>query len=138
MGMKPREIAEQVGCTTQTVSNVCNNPVIQTEVIAPISAGRDAAAKDIVARLQEVAPLAIDLVKKTIETVSDSQDNMADPKMLSVGIRAALGTLDYVVPKQVQGHVVGHVTYEQLQEMKHRMNSANPIPIEAEISNGGD
>jgi hypothetical protein len=136
IGLKHTQIARMVGVTPQTVSNVLNNAIVQTNIVTPLSTARDNDAKSITKRLQEVAPLAIDLLEKTIRTVVDSPDNMQDPKMLSVGVRAALGNLDMVVPRQPQSHLVGHVTFEQLQEMKNRANPVQnlvPAPVEAEV-----
>ncbi len=65
LGKKNTEVAAEVGCTPQTVSNVRNNPIVKA-IIDTLSNGRDHAVTQIISEVQDVAPAAIALMKKAI------------------------------------------------------------------------
>jgi hypothetical protein len=112
-------IAQLVGCTPQTVSNVRNNPLAQAR-IAELSAQRDAEAIDIGKKIQQIAPLAVDVVRKTLlEALDDEGDTPMSANRARVGATTALGLLDHAVPKRVQGTILhGHMTLERINEIK--------------------
>ena len=65
LGQKNTIIAESLGCTPQTVSNVRNSPIIQDR-LALMRGARDAHTVDIARDIQEFAPTALELLKELI------------------------------------------------------------------------
>ena len=58
LGLNNAEIAERMGCTPQTVSNVRNSPVVQDK-LAILHAVRDVATGDLASEIAEMAPMAL-------------------------------------------------------------------------------
>lgn len=58
-------IAEAIGCTPQTVSNVRNSPLGQAE-LQRLHGGRDAETVDIARRIEEFAPVALSLLEDIV------------------------------------------------------------------------
>jgi hypothetical protein len=117
-GVSPTAIARSLNITTQTVSNVRNSPLAQQR-IAELSAQRDAEAVDIAKRVAEIAPLAVDVLKKhLIDALENDED---DKDKARIGTTAALGLLDHAVPKKVEGRVMhGHITLDRINEIKQK------------------
>ena len=67
LGCKGPEIAERLNCSTQTVSNVRNSPVVK-EKIALMVAARDAGTIELAKEIQDMAPIALIRIKEAIET----------------------------------------------------------------------
>ncbi len=80
MGRSNVEIASTIGCTPQTVSNLRNSPMAKEE-IERLSSGRDESAMSIAQRIEEFAPIALDL----IENIVRGREPTA-----SIGLRAKL------------------------------------------------
>lgn len=65
IGRNNTDIASDIGCTPQTVSNVRNSPIAKEE-IERLSTGRDEAAMSIAQRIEEFAPIALDLIENIV------------------------------------------------------------------------
>ena len=65
MGRSNGDIAQKLGCTPQTVSNVRNSPIAKEE-IERLSAGRDEMTMSIAQRIEDFAPIALDLIEKIV------------------------------------------------------------------------
>ncbi len=117
-GLKFVTIAHHLQISPQTVSNLINDPLAQAR-ISKLREARDAEAVEIGSRIMEIAPLAVDMVKKALlEGISKGD---TDNKKLSAGIRASSLVLDHAHPKTVKTeNIHGHVTWEQLQAIKKR------------------
>ena len=65
LGRTNVDIADEIGCTPQTVSNLRNSPLAKQE-IDRLSNGRDEAAMSIARRIEEFAPIALDLIENIV------------------------------------------------------------------------
>ena len=65
LGRNNVDIADAIGCTPQTVSNVRNSPIAKEE-IGRLSEGRDSATVDIARRIEEFAPVALTLIERIV------------------------------------------------------------------------
>ena len=67
LGLNNQDIAERVGCTPQTVSNVRDSPVVQDK-LAILHAVRDVATGDLASEIAAMAPMALKRIKEVLET----------------------------------------------------------------------
>ncbi len=65
MGRSNVDIADAIGCTPQTISNLRNSPLAKEE-IDRLSAGRDEAAMSVAQRIEEFAPVALELIENIV------------------------------------------------------------------------
>ena len=119
-----QQIADKIGCTAQTVSNIRNNPLIQ-EKIALLQSERDESAVEIGEQVKEIAPAALALLKSTIHAAQDDMDNFdmldMDDKLQDRGLKASKTVLDHSIPKKVESKVIpGHITLQQINMIKER------------------
>lgn len=129
------QIANEIGCTAQTVSNVRNSPLAKAR-LEVMHGEADKDAVSIAKRIKEIAPLAVAVLEKTMgEALADEE---GDDKLRNTGVRAALGALEFAVPKKAEiSGVIGHVTLEQIEQMKQRaratmISSSVSVPIAVE------
>lgn len=123
-----RQIADIVGCSKQTVSNVRNHPLMRAE-LEKMMAAADAEAINVGKQIREIAPLAVEVMRETME---DSLDEYADPKVRALGVRSAIATLDHAHPKQTRGTVLhGHLSLGQIQDLKNKVKVEQSVPTEA-------
>ena len=80
LGRTNGAIAADIGCTPQTVSNVRNSPLAKSE-IARLSEQRDEVTMNIARRIEEFAPVALELIENIV------RGRMPDA---SIGLRAKL------------------------------------------------
>lgn len=66
MGLKNTEIAEQLGCTAQSISIIANSPVAQARV-SELQAERDESVVDVRNQIRSLAPRAIELYREVLE-----------------------------------------------------------------------
>ncbi len=125
-----KEIAEMVGCSPQTVSNVRNSPLGMAK-INTLHEESDRKAVEISKQVKEIAPDAIALLKKSIDVTSKTVDEAGsdiDTKLLRAGQMAAKTVLETAIPKKVEGEVLhGHVTLEQILQMKKRLYNIREV-----------
>lgn len=67
LGQKHVDIAKDMGCTPQTVSNVERSPVV-ADKLSIMRAARDAGSIDLAKEIQDLAPLALQRVREALET----------------------------------------------------------------------
>jgi hypothetical protein len=123
LGQKNTIIAEALGCTPVTVSNVRNSPIIQDQ-LAIMQGARDANTVDIAREIQEFAPEALKLLKDIVRGEGVG-------KNASTALRAkeANGFLDRAghVPIRKEQHVHAHLTPEEIEGIKERAFKDGPI-----------
>lgn len=119
LGQKGADIARDLGCSPQTISNVRNSPVVKDK-LAIMSAARDAGSIDLAREIQDLAPLALQRVKEALETgeVLGRELNAKEILLQSNSI------LDRHIGKPTQTintrNVHGHFTLEDIQRIKDR------------------
>lgn len=132
LGQKGVRIAEELGCSAQTVSNVRNSPVIQDR-LAVMRGARDAYTIDIARDIQEFAPTALQLLKDII-----SGKGAGTAASIALRGQKASEWLDRAGHKATERHVHAHLTKEEIEDIKSRALSANGPVVDAEyvVSNG--
>ena len=120
IGQRSRQIAEDLNITPQTVSNVRNSPIVKRQ-IQMLQAQRDSEAISLKDRIDEIAPKAIKLLERKIE------DDLGGDEVTQVGVRAALGTLDFAVPKRSEIAVKHGVDVTLLEEIKERARKSKML-----------
>jgi len=129
-----KEIAEAVGCTPQTVSNVRNDPMVRA-LIDDMQGKADEKAIDVSQKVKEMFPLAAKVLENTMRLAETEEDvAMIDSKVLSQSVRSAVTVLDHAHPKTTQGLVMhGHLTMEQIEALKKKARGEiEPIDVEVE------
>ena len=118
LGRTNVEIAEVVGCTPQTVSNVRNSPLAQ-ERIAELGVARDANAVSISQRIEEFAPIALQVLEDIIT-------GQMDGASVALRARAASGHLARAGYGEVQKvHALhAHVNSDDISRIKQRALNA--------------
>lgn len=115
-GQKSKEIAEQLGCHSQTVSNVKNSRVVQDKMEI-MRGARDANSVDLAQQIQEIAPKALENLQRIIEDESEEiplymkakeSNNLLD--------RAGYGAKQ----RSDHRHLHAHISSEHLDEIKER------------------
>lgn len=131
LGEKNTRIAEAVGCSSQTVSNVRNSAVIQDQ-LAIMRGARDAYTVDIAREIQEFAPKALDLLKKVVDG-----DGAGANASISLRAKEANNFLDRaghspIRRTDVRGlHAV--LTKDDIEEIKQRARGSNGPIVDAEF-----
>jgi hypothetical protein len=127
-----QDIADQVGCSAQTVSNVRNSPIVKARV-AMMHREADKNAVSIAERIRIIAPMAVDVLRQTMEqTMATNKDgeSVCDDKLRSQGVRSAIAVLDHAHAKTVNAAVFhGHMTLAEITEIKSRVRSAKPAEL---------
>ena len=131
LGHRPNRIADDLGVTTQTISNVRNSPLAQAKILQ-LQEGRDIEVVQINKRVREMAPLALDILEKTLNHASDTLE--VDKDARAHGLSAAKNVLEHAIPKKVEGRIVhGHIPLSMLEKMKERVN--NDRALSADVAN---
>lgn len=122
LGRTNVQIAENLGCTSQTVSNVRNNPIIAA-IINTFRGQRNAKVSKIVDEIIDVAPAAIRLLRNTLTLEQNKDDetgaSMAAVPTLSEQIAASRTILGFVPTADRDGGQNG-VDETQLARIKRR------------------
>lgn len=122
LGRTNVQIAENLGCTPQTVSNIRNNPIIAA-VIDTFRGQRNAKVSKIVDEIIDVAPTAIRLLRNTLTLEQNKDDetgaSMAAVPTLSEQIAASRTILGFVPTGDRDGGQNG-VDETQLARIKQR------------------
>lgn len=118
LGFKPARIAQELGVTTQTVSNVRNNPLVAAR-LKQLQSLRDASVVDVRRQVMELVPDAIETIAGVME---DENSKNSDR------LRAALGVLDHTLPKQSHStSVEAVVTSEDIDKITGRIKIEEQI-----------
>lgn len=125
-----QQIADAVGCSAQTVSNVRNDPMVSA-LVRDLSGKADDEAVDIAQQVKKLAPIAFNVLRRSMEN-SLVED---DPKVVGQGVRSAISVLDHVHAKKQDGRVLhAHVTYDDILRAKERAVAARRVvETEAEV-----
>ena len=123
------EIADMVGCTPQTVSNVKNSPIVQEE-LSIMRAARDAESIDVATEIRNLAPIAIGMVKEVI----NGQDIDGEKPNLPMRLRTAEKLLDRAGYGGVQRSIGVHAVFtkEDLDQIKQRAFASGTV-VDAEV-----
>lgn len=124
LGYNNQKIAQAIGITPQTVSNVRNDPIMKRK-LALMGRARDKDAIEISDRMKELEPIAIEVFDKVMKTALDDSDGTAriedDKDIRRDAIASAKIIADHQHPKETKvEHNVGYVTVEMIQEAKRR------------------
>lgn len=123
-GLRPADIAQEIGMNIQSVGNIIRDPLCQAHIQKLLDKA-DTGVIDVRKKLAELNTKAID----TIDTLL-SNANVSD----SVQLRAAQDVLDRngYSPVTTTQHVHAHLTGDELREMRQRA-----LDNGAAIPNGG-
>lgn len=130
LGWKNVDIAEQLGVTPQTISNVRNSPIVQ-EHLAIISGARDADTVDLDKEIKASAPTALKLL---IDVINGDGEGTGAP--ISLRVKTAenmVARVGHGVPHKVQSeNVHAYLTSADIEEIKRRAMESNDI-VEGEV-----
>jgi Mn-dependent DtxR family transcriptional regulator len=123
-----KEIAAEVGCSPQTVSNVRNNPLAQSEIRSLMGQANDNAV-DVAKEIRDLFPIAANVLKNTMKMAETEVDVACiDPKILSQSVRSAITIIDHTHPRQVAGTILhNHMSLAEIMDIKEQ--------VDAQISN---
>ncbi len=119
LGQKGTDIARDLNCSAQTISNVRNSPVVKDK-LAIMSAARDAGSIDLAREIADLAPLALQRVKEALET---GQVMGRELNGISI-LKEANQLLDREIGKPTQRvdtrNIHGHFTMDDIERIKAR------------------
>ena len=107
-------IAADLGCTPQTISNVRNSPLAKSE-IDRLSAGRDETTMEISRRIEEFAPVALQLIENIVRG-QVPEASIALRAKLAAGQLARAG---YGEVQKIQS-VTHRITRDEIEAIKER------------------
>jgi hypothetical protein len=133
LGQKGEDIAKDLGCTSQLVSNVKNSPVVKDK-LAIMHAARDAGTINLAREIADLAPLAVQKIREAIELGSVNGKECNASSIL----KECNGVLDREMGKAIQRvdtrGVYAHLTGEDLERIKQRAKELAPeAPVEENI-----
>jgi hypothetical protein len=136
LGFTNPEIAEYIGLTPNQVSQIRNSPLVRAK-LEILHAKRDEQAVELAKELQEEAVRSFSLLTAVRDgKVMDAEGNAIS---VNIGLRAnvAFGLMDragYAPIKRIQGEILhGHLTMEEIEEIKTRARKAKCLEVPAEI-----
>lgn len=112
LGHKPKEIAERLQITPQTVSNTLNSRIVRDKLDI-MRAQRDAVTVDVATAIADLAPKAVAAIGAMIE-----KEGISD----AVRLNAAKDVLDRsgFKPREKHEHVHAHMSAEEIEALKKR------------------
>lgn len=125
-GRRNGEIAEIVGCTPQTVSNVRNNPQVQA-MIKGLMSKADEKAIDIAVQIKNIAPKAVEVLQELMEG--------GDGVSAAVRCSAAKDILDRIGARKAPAPVANlhmHLTADDIKQLKERAKLGGVVASESE------
>ena len=135
LGMQNVEIAKQLNCTEQSVSQVRNSPVVQDK-LEIMKAARDVGAVDISKQILDMAPVALERIKESLETGKI----LGKEASASEIAKQANNIIDRVEGKPTQRvdmrgqHV--HFSLEDIDKIKERAKKlSGAVPVEGVVIN---
>jgi hypothetical protein len=118
VGMSNVDIAEQLSCSAQAVSNIRNSPVSK-EHLEKLSGARDADTVDINDRINELAPRALELLENIINGTGEGEK-----ASISLRAKEANALLDRAgfspVRKLSSQGLSMHLTVDDIERIKER------------------
>ena len=123
LGQKNVEIAEQLNCHEQTVSNVRNSQVVQDK-LSVMQGARDANTVDLAREIQEIAPKALQNLREIIEDESGE----VPLHMKAKESNNLLDRAGYSPKQQTEHkHLHAHMTTDKIEEIKERAKQVGVI-----------
>lgn len=126
LGQSNEDIAKDLGCTAQTVSNVRNSPVVQ-EKITIMRAARDAGTIDLAREIADLAPLALQRVKEALEQGQVMGRELSASNIL----KEANNLLDREIGKPTQRvdtrNLHGVFSMEDIEKIKEKARRLAPL-----------
>lgn len=121
LGYKGTEIAQVVGCTPQLVYMTVNSPLGQS-FLSEIEDARDSSVQDVRERLQEMSPLAAEVML----------DVLNNGKRESNKLKAAIKTLEMTgqKPGDTVNHNHMHLTKDDIEDIKNEHSGGPPVHSE--------
>jgi transcriptional regulator with XRE-family HTH domain len=117
LGYTPKQIADQVGCTTATVGNVQHGELGRRQV-AILRGAADSAVVDINADIKRLAPIAVERLEQIL-----TDDNSEKSLIVKVA-QDLLDRAGHAAPKVIQGQFTSvHLTKEDIEDLKKRAMS---------------
>ena len=131
LGQKNTIIAEALSCSTATVSNVRNSPIIQDK-LALMRGARDAYTVDIARDIQEFAPEALKVLKDIV--AGTGIGTAASPALRAKEANNWLDRAGHSAIRK-EAHIHRHLTEEEIEGIKERaFGKANSSAVEAEFT----
>jgi len=116
LGVSASAIAEQLGVTPQTISNFRNSDLGKARILE-LQERRDKEIENISKRIAQVAPLAVDVLTKSLREAVESEN--FDKDVQAQGLKAAATILEYSAPKKFEeASRPGHLTSSRILEIK--------------------
>ena len=128
LGQKNTTIAESLQCSTATVSNVRNSPIIQDK-LSIMRGARDAYTVDIARDIQEFAPTALNLLKEIVSGTGVGMN--ASPALRAKEANGWLDRAGFGAIRREQ-HLHAHLTSEEIEAIKARAFGPNSPVVDAE------
>lgn len=119
LGEKPKDIARDLGCNPQTISNVRNSPIVQDK-LRIMHAVRDAGTIELAQEIDKLAPLALQRVEEALRTGKVLDKELSGSSIL----REANNIIDRSQGKPTQTihtkNLHGHFTVEDIDAIKEK------------------
>ena len=128
LGQKGTVIAKALGCTPATVSNVRNSQVIQDRM-AILRGKRDVETQNIAQDIKNFAPTALKVLMDIVEGRGIGAN--ASPALRAKGAGDLLDRAGHGAVRREE-RITGHLTLEQIEEIKRRAAGSNSPVIDAE------
>ena len=130
LGWKSTEIAQQLGCTPETVSNTLGSELVKRQ-LEVMRGARDSDTIDVLEEIKRLAPTALETIKGVMEDINSGARTR---------LTAAIDIMDragYAAPKVIEGRFTNvHLTVEEIEDIKRRAQSARLIAHVEETVNG--
>ena len=132
LGQKNIQIANDLDITPANVSVVRNSDIVKAQ-LEKLQARADETTVDIGARIKDLAPKALDVLKELIEGSVDGETIPARTRAFHA--EKLLDRAGYAAPKVVQSlNIHGHYTSDDIQRIKERAfnaaTNANMVEVE--------
>jgi AraC-like DNA-binding protein len=128
LGKNNQEVAEHLGCTPTSVSQVRNSPVVK-EKLTLMKAARDVGCVDLAKEIASIAPIALERVKEALETGSVNGVEVGPSEIL----KQANSILDREMGKATQRidtrNIHGHFTMEDIAAIKQKAHDLAGVPV---------
>ena len=119
LGYSNKEIAKQLNCSAQQVSNVKNSPIVKDQLLL-MQVAAEGGCVDIQKEIQKLQPHALKTLKEVIETGTLN----GDPVATNTRIKECNNIIDRYIGKPTQTvktqSMNVHFTVEEIKEMQER------------------
>jgi transcriptional regulator with XRE-family HTH domain len=117
LGMTPKQVAEELGCTTATVGNVQHGELGKRQ-LSLLRSAADNEAINIMEDIKKLAPVAVARLEEILV------DKNSDAKLVASVAHDILDRAGHAAPKIIQGQFThAHLTKDDIEELKARARS---------------